>query len=164
MLVIPSKFQVNNNGSDDEIYWTHCLHQILIFPNMFIPPFSFHIRTRVFHHAWLMTAIVVHFMHQWPWSHVKMWPKPACDIQYLIRKKSRLWAHLEQLFTLLVYDNRDVLTVQKMLNRMYISGFVNTICGTKICEMPKNKRTIWPRHWVTLGLGLSTTLVDFIGL
>ena len=25
---------------------------------------------------------------------------------------------------------------------MYISGFVNTICGTKMCKMPKNKRTI----------------------
>ena len=24
---------------------------------------------------------------------------------------------------------------------MYISGFVNMICGTKLCKMPKNKRT-----------------------
>ena len=117
-------------------------HQILIFPNILIPPCSFHTRTLLFHHAWLMTAILVHLMLQWRSYRVKKRPKPACDIQFLIRKKSRLWAHLEQLSTSLVCDNRDILTVQKILNNMYISGFVNTICGTKLCEMPKNKRTI----------------------
>ena len=117
-------------------------HRILIFPNILIPPFSFHIGTHLFHHAWLMTAILVHFMLQWRSSRVKKRPKPACDIQFLIRKKSRLWGHLEQLSTSLVCDNRDFLNVQKILNNMYISDFVNTICGTKLCEMPKNKRTI----------------------
>ena len=116
-------------------------HQILIFPNILISPFSFHIRTRLFHHTWLMTAILVHFMLQLRSSRVKKRPKPACDMQYLIRKKSSLWAHLEQLSTSLVCDNRDCLAVQKILNNMYISGFVNTICGTKLCEMPKYKRT-----------------------
>ena len=111
-------------------------HQILIFPNILIPPCIFHTRTRLFHHAWLMTAILVHLMLQWRSSLVKKRPKPACDIQFLIRMKSRLWAHLEQLSTPLVCDNRDFLTVQKILNNMYISGFVNTICGTKLCEMP----------------------------
>ena len=102
-----------------------------------IPPSSFHIRTCLFHHAWLMTAILDHFMLQWHWSHVKKWPKPACDIQFLIRMKSRLWAHLEQLSKSLVCDNRDFLTVQKILSDMYISGFVNTICGTKCVKCPK---------------------------
>ena len=117
-------------------------HQILIFYNILIPPCSFHIRTHVFHHAWLMTAILVHFMLQWCSSRVKKRPKPACDIQFLISKKSRLLAHLEQLSTSLVCYNRDFLTVPKILNNMYISGFVNTICGTKLCEIPKNKRNV----------------------
>ena len=121
-------------------HWS--LHQILIFPNILIPPFNFHIRTRLFHHAWLMIAILVHFTLQWRSSHAKKRPKPACDIQFLIRKKFRLWAHLEQLSMSLACDNRDFLTVQKILNNMYISGFVNTICGTNFCEMPKNKGTI----------------------
>ena len=128
-------------------------HQILIFPNFLIPPFSFHMRTCLFHHAWPMTAILVHFMLQWSSSRVKKRPKPACDKQFLIRKKSRLWAHLEQLSTSLGCDNRDFLTVQKILNNMYISGFVNTICGTKLCEMPKNKRTnahaLWNKRVIT---------------
>ena len=89
-----------------------------------------------------MTAILIHFMLQWRSSRVKKRPKPACDIQLLIRKKSRLLAHLEQLSKSLVRDNRDFRTVQKILNNMYISGFVNTICGTKLCEMSKNNRTI----------------------
>ena len=45
---------------------------------------------------------------------------------------------------------------------MYISGFVNTICGTKLCEMPKNKRTIKViiviHHLTTLTLAQSCKL------
>ena len=105
-------------------------------------PISFHIRKRLFHHAWLMPAILVHFMLQWRSSSVRKRPKSARDIQFLIREKSRLWGHLEQLSTSPVCDNSDFPVVQKILNKMYISGFVNTICGTKMCEMTKNKRTI----------------------
>ena len=129
MLASPSNF--------DDIYW-HCPHKIIMFSNICIPHFSFHIRKRLFRHAWLMTAMLVHCMLQWRSSRVKtgMW------YTILIREKSRIWAHLEQLSTSLFCANSDFLVVQKILNKMYISGFVNTICGTKMCEMTKNKRNI----------------------
>ena len=58
--------------------------------------------------------------------------KFACDI-----------AHLEQLSTSLVCDNRDFLR-PFLLSRKFLTiciQYVNTICGTKLREMPKNKRT-----------------------
>ena len=63
--IIPLTDQLHTCKAVIRWYGNKCAHlsshQILIFPNILIPPFSFHIRTHLFHHAWLMTAILVHF-------------------------------------------------------------------------------------------------------
>ena len=116
-------------------------HQIIIFPNILIPPFSFHIRTRLFHHAWLMTAILVHFMLQWRSSRVKKRPNAACDIQFIIRKKSRLWAHLDQFHLFAT-------TAIFLLSRKYWTICISHVSWTRFVERnfvkcPKTSGLIW---------------------
>ena len=111
-----------NNDRDDENDWTPCSH----IPNYIImricyiicmSPFSSHIRIRLFHHAWLVNANLVNVMLQRRSSRDQQRPKPACDIQVLISKKSRHWVHLEQQSTSLICDNSDFLIVRKYWTR-----------------------------------------------